>query len=264
MIPIQWHSKLIKIGYELTKKNYRKYYKQLGDRGLCFLIESPGSSFGNRNMHLSWKHFNDKLTRKNIELEIKLLIEKGIRISIRMPRCENCDSDFRVYDMYCSKECKIEHYKKYGTHCVICNELHLSDNKVCSESCQSLFCESDEDHICKACFCPIYEDLVGSKKDITKHHINYFPEEIVPVHRSCHDDIHWYWEHPHLSPIYGESDKFYAKKPLKPSPDKSPSKKPTFKKYKFKKYSQRWYRRFKEIGIGSSHKICDQRRNHKV
>ena len=90
--------------------------------------------------------------------------------------------------MFCIK-CKDEFYKTYGIPCVICNGLHLSNDKVCSDSYQLIFCEIDEDHICKVCFCPIYDD-----KDKTKHHIDYFPENIVLVHRSCHSEIHKSWK----------------------------------------------------------------------
>lgn len=45
---------------------------------------------------------------------------------------------------------------------------------------------------------------------IIKHHISYFPEIIVPVHRSCHTKIHAGRKYQDLKPSKEEVKRFYG------------------------------------------------------
>ena len=65
------------------------------------------------------------------------------------------------------------------------------------------------DDICCVCGEIIGHDLYEH------HHISYYPEVVVPVHRECHHSIHHTNSHPYLKPPVGDSRDFYngIKKP---------------------------------------------------
>ena len=222
MIPIGWHFKLLNRGYRKSKKG-QTYYKKLND-AIYFLSEPFGSNYKYRYMTLSCKPYEKEPNRENVERVVKSLVENGIlffnnigfSLGIRGDACQNCEYPFTIDGNFCSKPCKKTFVKKYGDTCIVCSKLCLSNTHVCSDSCYALFCETDDDHICKACFCPIYESHAVFAKSITiNHHVTYFPEELVPVHTACHSEIHNSWEYPHLRPIEGDAKKFYSKPTLR-------------------------------------------------
>ena len=45
-----------------------------------------------------------------------------------------------------------------------------------------------------------------------RHHVRYFPEDVVIVHERCHANIHLQDQYPNLRPPPGEAEKFYSKR----------------------------------------------------
>ena len=67
--------------------------------------------------------------------------------------------------------------------------------------------------------CPVCNKEIELDQ-VVNHHISYFPEKTIPVHRSCHSTIHHSNKFPHLKPKKGEAEKFYSKN--KPNKLKEP------------------------------------------
>jgi len=128
------------------------------------------------------------LTRRTRNLQKKLLEENKIKFRSSNQEeflekaygkgngyCKFCKHDFQDEGLFCSKECEL-----------------MDNNRV--------------HDFCHACFGPFTRE-----ERIIEHHVNYFPEEIVTVHASCHFIIHMTWNYPHLRPKWGEADRFYQK-----------------------------------------------------
>lgn len=49
-------------------------------------------------------------------------------------------------------------------------------------------------------------------RNTERHHITYFPERIINVCHSCHNNIHYTAEYSDLKPVKGEGTKFYLAK----------------------------------------------------
>ena len=59
--------------------------------------------------------------------------------------------------------------------------------------------------------CPVCNKEIEPNQ-VVNHHISYFPEKTIPVHKSCHNRIHQTSEFQHLKPKKGEAEKFYQRK----------------------------------------------------
>lgn len=88
--------------------------------------------------------------------------------------CKFCKKDFENEGVFCEKSCERMYFQKHIVLCEVCNSQITSDNEMF-------------------------------------HHVEYFPEEIVSVHASCHQKIHKTMEHPNLRPPEGDSRKYYKK-----------------------------------------------------
>lgn len=77
--------------------------------------------------------------------------------------CCFCGRDFQDDGDYCSEECKLAHEETYKSNCVVCGK--------------------DLDY-----------------NSVIKHHVNYNPEKIIDVCRSCHLKIHRSDKYPNLKP----------------------------------------------------------------
>ena len=86
--------------------------------------------------------------------------------------CGHCGKDFQNEGSFCSVECK----QKY-------HDVTLENCKVCNES---------------------LED-----REYVKHHVSYFPEEIIFVHRKCHGMIHKTDNYLNLKPSQDDMKRFY-------------------------------------------------------
>jgi len=84
--------------------------------------------------------------------------------------CNSCGRDFGDSGLYCSEECEREE----------------RPNRFCTA------CEERVEH-----------------DDIIRHHVSYFPEDVVVVCRSCHNKIHFSDQYPELTPPEEEIRRFY-------------------------------------------------------
>ncbi|WP_122090402.1 HNH endonuclease signature motif containing protein [Halalkalicoccus subterraneus] len=86
-------------------------------------------------------------------------------------------------------------------YCRTCGEDLSSNEMLCSEDCErdqhpNRFCESCNDRL-------EWDQLI-------RHHVSYYPEEIVNVCRSCHRKIHLEDSfHPELTPPQEDIERFY-------------------------------------------------------
>lgn len=86
-------------------------------------------------------------------------------------------------------------------YCRVCGTDMRADKKYCSEECERDFLPSR--------FCEVCEDRLEWDGTI-RHHVSYFPEDIVTVCRSCHNKIHMDESFsPELTPPQDEIDRFY-------------------------------------------------------
>ncbi|MFB6178652.1 MAG: helicase C-terminal domain-containing protein [Halorientalis sp.] len=85
-------------------------------------------------------------------------------------------------------------------YCESCGEDFSGSGYYCSEDCER---KERPRRFCTAC-----EDRVDIG-DTVRHHISYFPEEIVTVCRACHNKIHFSDQYPELTPPEEEIRRFY-------------------------------------------------------
>jgi len=86
--------------------------------------------------------------------------------------CRICKKDFQDDGEFCSKECEEKYYDAMKKPCAVCGE------KI-----------------------ELFEEV--------SHHVSYFPEKTIFVHRSCHNLIHKTDKYPKLKPSKEDIDKFY-------------------------------------------------------
>lgn len=89
--------------------------------------------------------------------------------------CRFCGKDFHADGEFCSDECEKNYMLKIGATCAACGKK------------------------------------IEFLKEV-RHHVSYFPEEIVYAHSSCHGVIHKTDLYPDLKPPDGDSAVFYEKK----------------------------------------------------
>ena len=100
--------------------------------------------------------------------------------------CRTCGKDFQDEGLYCSDECeRIAFYKKF----IKTYNPDKQKNWI----------------ICEVCGEHVDEYGVGTEK----HHISYYPETIILVHRECHQKIHHTDLYTYLKPPGGDSKDFY-------------------------------------------------------
>jgi len=85
-------------------------------------------------------------------------------------------------------------------YCVSCGSDFSDSGYYCSEDCER---KERPNRFCRAC-----KERV-SHRDTIRHHVRYFPEEIVIVCRSCHNKIHFSDQYPELTPPEEEIRRFY-------------------------------------------------------
>ena len=88
--------------------------------------------------------------------------------------------------------------------CRQCNQEFYGDGEFCSDKCCENYIEAEKS-ICEVCGKEIYY------LDEVEHHISYFPEKTVRVHRTCHGLIHFTDKYLNLKPSKEDADKFYKK-----------------------------------------------------
>ena len=111
---------------------------------------------------------------------------------------------------------RLSFYKKYSEEieefemdegdgfCKFCKKDFEDEGVFCEKACEKMYLQK---HVvlCEACQTPVTPD------DEILHHVEYFPEEIVSAHTSCHQKIHKTMEYADLRPPEGDSRKYYKK-----------------------------------------------------
>ncbi len=111
--------------------------------------------------------------------------------------CCYCKKDFQNEGEYCSTECRENYKNSLIQECIVCKKkVHSFDDWDTAEALNELCTVCNE----KMCF----HNSIG-------HHVNYFPEEIIYVHRGCHNKIHRTNNYPYLKPKQSDIDRFYNK-----------------------------------------------------
>ncbi|MCP4553713.1 MAG: hypothetical protein GY834_17110 [Bacteroidetes bacterium] len=87
-------------------------------------------------------------------------------------RCEVCKKDFKGEGRFCSRKCKGEYEKAQIDECLVCGKEVYSYDEYDSNEALEVKCI-----ICNEKMC-LHNSI--------DHHISYFPEKTVPVHRGCH------------------------------------------------------------------------------
>jgi len=194
LIPVD--SKLLDLGYRESKFTKGIFYKKcrfgtskLDFRNVGFLSRSEqvkeGPLFYYSPIQSTWQ------SRRERKSERKLLDSNKIKYR------------------HSSKEKFLEKVHEEGDgFCVFCNIDFQDEGLHCSKECERM-CQNFPTEFCDACFEPI--SFQFRHENTIEHHISYFPEELIVVHKECHNVIHNSWEYPHLRPSQDETDKFYQK-----------------------------------------------------
>lgn len=88
--------------------------------------------------------------------------------------CRFCGKDFQNEGSFCSKECEEKYREELKEPCAACGEKMEDSESI-------------------------------------RHHIKYFPEEVIFVHAKCHAKIHRTDAYPNLKPSREDTEKFYKK-----------------------------------------------------
>jgi hypothetical protein len=173
----------------------RGLFKKQSSTGTAYLDHRIDTEFPYRGQYLAGPRFYFRASNpkwksvRTSRFEEALLIEHGIKFDQTftifeansdeqgIPEdgfCQFCNNDFQDEGMFCSEEFKRDNQ----------NQIH---------------------NLCEAC----QEPLEG--RAVTRHHISYYPEQVVSVHQSCHMEIHRSDKYLHLRPADNDTNRFYKK-----------------------------------------------------
>ncbi len=186
-----------------SKKDYGIFFADMRGTKLAPIWNDPRPLFYwiFDNDQPLWKHRRQikeellNLEKNNVEYSLCLVVENllfeqsnviGDEVNLIFPWfdgfCEFCGKDFQNDGRFCSIECE----------------------KKCIEKIEN---EQEEQRLCLIKEGPLIECCVCKKNTqenpetvYHKHHVSYFPEEIVITCLSCHQAIHNTEEYPHLKP----------------------------------------------------------------
>lgn len=111
--------------------------------------------------------------------------------------CSYCGKDFKDEGSFCSTACRQKYEDSLVRECEVCGrKVHKwkdwDSAEPLAESCA----------VCNEKMC-LHNSIA--------HHISYFPEELVLVHRGCHIKIHRTDKYPSLKPKRSEIERFYKR-----------------------------------------------------
>ena len=113
---------------------------------------------------------------------------------------------------------RLSYYHESGQgdgYCCFCNKDFQDEGWCCSPECEILYKNQFDRGICAVCFAPF---TYFSNERTIRHHVQYYPEEIVEVHENCHKEIHsGSEEYAYLLPLQDEVNQFYEKGEYEPT-----------------------------------------------
>ena len=200
---IPFNPKIFDLGYQKSEKTKGVYWKRRPEGGACLTLRNVGYSprseqvkqgplfFFKPNGKETWQ------TRRARNEEKKLLEDKKIKC--------------RFWDSWI-QETTLEEGDGY---CRFCNKDFQDEGWCCSPECEILYKNQFDRGICAVCFAPF---TYSSNERTIRHHVQYYPEEIVEVHENCHKEIHsGSEEYAYLLPPQDEVNQFYEKGEYEPT-----------------------------------------------
>ena len=205
---IPFNPKIFDLGYSEKNKKKKGLYSKECDKAIAYLDyrnvgQLPRSIQVNEGPQFyiypvgkskpSWQ------TRRVEKLQREILEKNGIRY-------------------------RLSYYHESGQgdgYCCFCNKDFQDEGWCCSPECEILYKNQFDRGICAVCFAPF---TYSSNERTIRHHVQYYPEEIVEVHESCHNEIHRgniileYPEYTCLIPSQDELERFYKKGKYAPFP----------------------------------------------
>ena len=111
--------------------------------------------------------------------------------------CMVCKKDFGGEGSFCSEDCRVRYESSLRKECKVCKVVvHSWDEWDSVEPLSEL--------------CPVCGENMCIHTSI-EHHVSYFPERTIFVHRGCHNRIHRTNHFSQLKPDQKDIDKFYGK-----------------------------------------------------
>jgi hypothetical protein len=100
-------------------------------------------------------------------------------------------------------------------YCIFCNKDMQKEGLFCDDKCKKKFIwqkqkEHDEWIETQKETCELCKEKIGYQEEI-EHHVSYFPEKKIILHKKCHNKIHKTNKHPELKPSKEDVKKFYLK-----------------------------------------------------
>ena len=205
---IPFNPKIFDLGYQKSEKTKGVYWKRRPEGGACLTLRNVGYLprseqvkqgplfFFKPNGKETWQ------TRRARNEEKKLLEDKKIK-------CRFSDSWMHATTL-----------EEGDGYCRFCNKDFQDEGNCCSPECKILYKNQFDRGICAVCFAPF---TYFSNEKTIRHHVQYYPEEIVEVHESCHNEIHRgniileYPEYTYLIPSQDELERFYKKGKYEPT-----------------------------------------------
>ncbi|MBI3934024.1 MAG: HNH endonuclease [Acidobacteria bacterium] len=140
--------------------------------------------------------------RRIIKKELLRLAESACpsRLSFYAP---HASAEFE--DVSTSIEEEKNTYEWDDGYCRFCGKDFQDEGSFCSEECHKKYREALKTP------CQVCSEKIEFFKEV-RHPVSYFPEQVVFVHASCHNQIHKTDLYPQLKPSKEETDRFYAGK----------------------------------------------------
>lgn len=194
---------LLKEGYKESRRKPNLFYKTIP--GGLFFMDMRGTEevpiWEDTNSLFYWKFYDipNWKARRFLKEELKRLIKSKcpFRFSFEAgndPIFENVNflsfsPEYLVID---------------DGYCKFCGKDFQDDGEFCSKECE------DKSLLALGELCEVCGNKIKFGEEVY-HHIGYFPEKKIVVHKSCHNVIHKTDKYPELKPNKEEILKFYQK-----------------------------------------------------
>lgn len=197
---------LLKNGYAESKNKPNLFYKQI-DQGRLYAdmrgTEEVPIYQDQRPLFYAQLSCQPWLQRRIWKNELEFFWELGCEMRLSFLFAENPPFD-KVSTEYDEENGQ---FNWPVGKCPHCGKDFQDEGEYCSPQCQ------EKDRIEGLEDCKVCHQKIEREEQIW-HHISYFPEEFVCVHKGCHNKIHKTNLYPELKPDQADTIKFYQNKPL--------------------------------------------------